>query len=161
MTSLMTILRMFLLQGEDQGLSMESSDVGGVEVTTITLPIDETLAQSGLPISVGNSIDVALDGDTLLIGLGDFVESAILSDGTDSLGSSAGYVDALADDTVNSGVMYLNISSLLAAVDPMLSMMAPQWADIEPYATGLDRMIVVGTADDEVVGARMTIITGQ
>ena len=161
MASLMTILRMSLLQGADQGLSMETADVGGVEVTTITLPIDETLAQSGLPITMGNSIDVALDGDTLLIGLGDFVESAILSDGTDSLGSSAGYVDALADDTVNSGVMYLNISSLLSAVDPMLSMMAPEWADIEPYATGLDRMIAVGTADDEVVGARMTIITGQ
>ena len=57
--------------------------------------------------------------------------------------------------------MYMNISSLLDALDPMLSMMAPEWEMISPYATGLDRMVVVGTADDEVLRARMTVIAGQ
>jgi hypothetical protein len=55
----------------------------------------------------------------------------------------------------------MNISSLLDALDPMLSMMAPEWEMIAPYAAGLDRMIVVGTADDEVLRARMTAIVGQ
>ncbi len=76
MTSLMTVLRLALLQGPDQGVAIDTAEVAGVEVTTITLPIDQMLAESGLPLSVGDSIDVALDGDRLLIGLGDFVESA-------------------------------------------------------------------------------------
>ena len=80
MTSLMTVLRLALLQGADQGVAIDTAEVAGVEVTTITLPIDQVLAESGLPLSVGDSIDVALDGDRLLIGLGDFVESAIMAD---------------------------------------------------------------------------------
>lgn len=163
MTSLLTVLRMVVLEAEaeDQGVAIDTAEVAGVEVTTITLPMDEMMAESGVPISVGDSIDVALDGDRLLIGLGDFVESAIIADSAVSLGSSAGYTDAIAADTANSGVMYMNISSLLDALDPMLSMMASEWETIAPYATGLDRMIVVGTADDEVLRSRMTVIVGQ
>ena len=160
-TSLLTILRMFLLSGEDPGMGIESTEVAGVEVTTITLPIDQTLAESGLPLAVGDSFDVALTEDMLLIGMGDFVENAIIADPADSLGASAGYTDALAGDTANAGVTYMNVSSLLAALDPMLAMMAPEWEMIAPYATGVDRMIVVPTADEEVARARMSVIVGQ
>ena len=160
-TSLLTILRMFLLSGEDPGMGIESTEVAGVEVTTITLPIDQVLAESGLPVAVGDSIDVALTEDMLLIGVGDFVENAIIGDPADSLGASEGYVDALAGDTANAGVTYVNVSSLLAALDPMLAMMAPEWEMIAPYATGVDRIIVVPTADDEVARARMSVIVGQ
>jgi hypothetical protein len=97
----------------------------------------------------------------LLIGMGDFVENAIIADPADSLGASAGYTDALAGDTANAGVTYINVSSLLAALDPMLAMMAPEWEMIAPYATGVDRMIVVPTADEEVARARMSVIVGQ
>ena len=158
-SNLLTVLRMLTM--EQEGISLETADVEGVEVTTINVPLDAMMAESGLPLDIANGIDVAIADGTLLIGLGDFVESAILSDGTDSLGASAGYVDALGDDTVNAGVLYLNISSLLTALDPMLSMMAPEWSQIAPYATGFDRMIAVGTADDEVIGSRMTVIVGQ
>lgn len=160
-SSLLTILRLFLASGEETGMSIETSEMEGVEVTTITLPVDQMLAESGLPISVGDTIDVALTDDQLLIGLGDFVENAIVADPAGSLGNSTGYTDAIADDTTNTGLMYLNIGSLLSVLDPMLSMMAPEWSEIAPYATGLDRMVVVGTADDEVLGARMTVIVGQ
>ncbi len=159
--NLLTVLRMFTTQMEEEGVSLETADVGGVKVTTINVPLDAMMAESGLPLNIANRIDVAVADGTLLIGMGDFVESAILGDGSDSLGASAGYVDALADDTVNSGVLYLNISSLLTALDPMLSMMAPEWSQIAPYATGVDRMIAVGTADDEVLRSRMTVIVGQ
>lgn len=161
MSSVMTILRMLLMQEADTGMSIETADVGGVEVTSINLPLDAMLAESGLPLSVGNNIDVALAGDKLLIGLGDFVESVILSDGSDSLGNSAGYTDALAGETVNSGVMYMDLGSLLTELDPMLSMMVPQWTELAPYASGLDRMVVVNSADDEFVRSRMTMIVGQ
>jgi hypothetical protein len=160
-TSLMAILRLFTLQMAEDGISMETNDVGGVEVTTINVPVDAMVAEAGVPLAMGDSIDVAIFEDTLLMGMGDFVESAILSEGIDSLGDSAGYLDALGEDTVNSGVMYMNISSLLTAVDPLLSMMASEWTQIAPYATGVDRMIVVGTADDEVFGTRMTVIADQ
>ena len=54
--------------------------------------------------------------------------------------------------------MYANIGSLLTQLDPMLSMLVPEWADIAPYATALDRLVAVGTAADDAITARMTII---
>ncbi len=159
--SIISLLRLFGGDPAETGISVETEMVGDVEVTNIMLPLDQMLAGSGLPIALGDSISIAVADGNLLLGLGDFVQSALAADGGDSLGTSAGYVDALAGDTTNSGVMYVNISSLLGALDPMLSMMIPEWADIAPYATGLDRMIAVGTADDEVMRARMTVIANQ
>jgi hypothetical protein len=147
--------------GADSGVSIEETTVGDAAVTVITIPIDDAMAASGLPISVGDTISISVADGTLLIGTGDFVESALSGASVDSLGASAGYTDALADDTVNTGVLYANISSLLAVLDPMISMMVPEWAEIQPYATALDRMIAVGTADDDVLGARMTVIVNQ
>ncbi len=160
-TSIVSLLRLFGGDPAETGISVETEMVGDVEVTNIMLPLDDMMAGSGPPIALGDHISIAVADGNLLLGLGDFVQSALAADGGDSLGTSAGYVDALAGDTTNSGVMYVNISSLLAALDPMLSMMIPQWADIAPYATGLDRMIAVGTADDEVMRARMTVIANQ
>jgi len=159
--NLMTTLSLFTMQMEDEGISVETGTVGDVEITTIMVPMDQMMAGSGLPISVGNSISVAIADGSLLIGSGDFVQASIAGDATDSLGTSAGYIDALGDDTVNAGVMYVNVSSLLTALDPLLSMMGPQWTDIAPYASGFDRIIAVGTADDEVIGSRITVIVGQ
>ena len=160
-TSLLTILRMFLMSAEEPGIGIETAEVAGVEVTTITLPIDEMLAESGVPLGIGDAIDVALTDEQLLIGVGDFVENALLGDPATSLGASAGYTDAVGADTVNAGVTYVNVSSLLAALDPMLAMMAPEWEMISPFATGVDRVIVVPTIDDEVSRARMSVIVGQ
>jgi hypothetical protein len=151
---------MFTMQSEGE-VSVTTSDVEGVEVTTITLPLDALMAESGLPLAVGDSIDVALTDDALLIGLGDFVESAILSDGTDSLGATAGYIDAIGEDTVNTGLLYANVGSLLTAVDPILAMTMPEWSEVAPFASAFDRMVVVGTEDDGTVRTRMTVIVGQ
>lgn len=160
--NLLTVLRLFTMQmAQDGGIAIDTEMVGDVEVTTITLPLDEMLAQEGVPIALGDTVSVAVTDDTLLLGLGDFVESAILSDGSDSLGASEGYVDALDGDTPNAAVMYVNVSSLVAELDPMLSMMAPEWAAISPFAAGVDRFIVVPNEDDEVVSVRMTVIAGQ
>ena len=157
----MTILRLAMASSEDTGVSMDTADVEGVEVTTITLPLDQMMAESGLPLTVGDSIDVALTDDHLLIGLGDFVENALVADAASSLGASDGFTDAVADDTVNTGVMYVDISALLAGLDPMLAMMGSEWEQIAPFANGLDRLVVVGTADEGMLGARMTVIAGQ
>ncbi len=159
--NVISLIKLFGGNPAETGVSVTTEMVGDVEVTSVTVPLDDMTAESGLPIDLGDSISVAVDDGVLLIGLGDFVQAALSADGAGSLGASAGYTDALGDDTVNSGLMYVNISSLLAALDPMLSMMAPEWADIAPYATGFDRMIAVGTADDEVISVRMTVIVNQ
>jgi hypothetical protein len=161
-TSLLTVLRLFTMQmAEEGGIAIETEMVGDVEVTNITLPLDAALAEQGLPVALGDTVSVAVTDDQLLLGLGDFVESAILSDGSDSLGASEGYIDALAGEVPNAGVMYVNVASLVAELDPMLAMMAPEWAEIAPYAAGVDSLIVVPNEDDEVVSARMTVIVGQ
>jgi hypothetical protein len=156
----MSIVRL-LGSTAEAGIAIESVSVDEHTVTVITVPLDAAIAGSGLPISTGDTISVAVADGSLLIGTGDFVENALTQPAVDSLGSSAGYADALAGDTLNSGVLYANISALLTAVDPMISAMVPEWAEIQPYATGLDRMIAVGTADDEVLSGRMTVIANQ
>ena len=94
----------------------------------------------------------------MYLGLGDYVETALTLAEGDSLAANAGYVDAIGTDTTNSGVMYANLGSLLGFIDPMLSAMSPEWAEISPYAASLDRFIAVGTTDEEVMSARMSII---
>ncbi len=160
-SSITTLIQLFGGDPAETGISVETEMVGDVEVTSIILPLDEMLAGSGLPITLGNSISLAVDDGYLLLGLGDFVQSALAGDAAASLGASPGYLDAVGDDSVNSGLMYMNVSSLLEVLDPMLSMMLPQWADIAPYATGVDRIIVVSTAEDDVMGARMSMIVNQ
>jgi len=159
--NLVSLLAGLTVGMSDQGVSLETNDVDGVSVTTLTLPLDQSLAGSGVPFATGDRVELALDGDHLLIGSADFVRSALASDGTGSLADSAGYVDALAGDTANSGVLYVNIGSLLSTLDPMLAMMSPEWESLAPYATALDRFIAVGTADDELLHSRMTVIVGQ
>lgn len=163
---IMSLITLFGGDPAETGVVISTEMVGDVEVTNITVPLDDMSAQAGLPVSLDDTISIAVDDGYLLIGMGDYVQSVIAGDSADSLGTSAGYVDALAGDTTNAGVMYVNVSALLTALDPLLSMMVPDsetgpgWSDIAPYATGLDRMIAVGTADDEVFGARITVIVG-
>jgi hypothetical protein len=157
MERLMSIVTVLGASAE-AGISVETEAVGDVDVTTITLPIDS--AEMGLPFDIGQTLSVALTDSSLLLGTGDFVTNALTQPGTDSLAASAAYTDALGDDTTNSGVVYANIGSLLALLDPMLAALMPEWAEIAPYATALDRFVAVGTADDEVISARMTIIVG-
>ena len=144
--------------GEDvPAIGMDESTVDGVTVTTITLPIDEATGGE-LPINIPQTLSVAVANGTLLIGFGDFVETALTIGEADSLAANAGYVDALGADTTNSGVVYANIGSLLELLDPAMSMFAQEWSEISPYATALDRFVAVGTADDETISARMSII---
>jgi len=152
----------FLTAMDETGtVVVEREMIGDVEVTSITLPLDDALSQGGVPMGVGDTISVALTDDTLLIGLGDFVQSALLAEGTDSLGTSAGYVDALGDQVPNSGVAYVNLGSLLTVLDPMVGAMTPEWAAIQPFAAGLDRIMAVGIGDDDLDGVRIQVIVGQ
>ncbi len=157
---LMSIVRL-LGASEESGITVSNGEVGTYSTTTITLPEEAIAGATGGLVPIDNTITVAVASGHMLIGLGDFVETALSLAPIDSLAGSEGYIDALDGDTPNSGVLYANISSLLTALDPMISMMVPEWADIAPYAVGLDRMIAVGTGDEEVINGRTTIIVGQ
>ncbi len=144
--------------GEDAPqISVDETVIGDADVTTITLPIEEVTGGQ-LPVTIPDTLSVAISDGTLLIGLGDFVENALTGAEADSLAASPGYVDALGEDTSNSGLVYANVGSLLSVLDPLLATMAPEWADIAPFATALDRIIAVGTVDEDVISARMSVI---
>lgn len=146
------------LGGEDAPeISVDETVIGDTDVTTITLPIEEVTGGQ-LPVTIPDTLSVAISDGTLLIGLGDFVENALTQAEADSLATSAGYVDALGEDSSNSGLVYANVGSLLSVLDPLLATMAPEWADIAPFATALDRIVAVGTAEDDVISARMSVI---
>ena len=146
------------LGGEDAPeISVDETVIGDTDVTTITLPIEEVTGGQ-LPVTIPDTLSVAISDGTLLIGLGDFVENALTQAEADSLAASPEYVDALGEDTSNLGLVYANIGSFLGMIDPLLATMAPEWADIAPYATALDRIIAVGTVDEEVISARMSVI---
>ena len=124
---------------------------------TITLPIDESTGGE-LPF---DDPQHAQRGHRrrrrCSSGSGDFVENALTqAEAATRWRPAPGYVDALGEDTTNSGLIYANVGSLLRMLDPLLAMMAPEWADIAPYATALDRFIAVGTADEDVISARMS-----
>jgi hypothetical protein len=168
-TTLMTLLQFIQAANSSQASSAGDADssapdisvtketVDGTQVWAVTVPIDEMTAGSSIVPELGDTISVAVANGNLLIGTGDFVQAALGSDGTASLATSPGYVDAIAGDTVNSGVMYMDIGSMLSTLGPELSTMAPEWEAIAPYTEGLDRMFVVGTVDDDVMRSRMTL----
>jgi len=157
---LLSIVRL-LGAGAETGIAIEETSIGDATVTVITVPTEDLTAGAGLPVDIGDTISVTVSDGTLLIGSGDFVETALTLASVDSLGASAGYTDALGDDTVNAGVLYANVGSLLTEIDPLIGLMVPEWADIQPYVTGLDRLIAVGGIDDEVISTRMTVIVNQ
>lgn len=142
--------------GEESGVSVEQVDVGGVDVTVITLPVEE-MGGAGLPIALPDRIAIAVTDGRLVLGTGEFVAATLELGEVDSLALDPGYVDAIGADTTNSGVLYANIGGLLTAVDPLMTMMVPEWPEIQPWVAGLDRLVAVGAADEDVISTRMTL----
>jgi len=143
--------------GAEAGISLEEEVVNGATVTTITLPVEEVTGDVPLPFDIGETVTVAVADGQFLLGTGDFVATSLGLDEVDSLALNPGYVDALGDDTTNSGVMYAAVGDLLMTIDPLLSLMVPEWTDVSPWVQGLDRFIAVGGTDDDVISTRMTL----
>lgn len=156
---LMSIVRLLSAQA-DSGVTIEDSTVGNTTVTTVTLPMSDVAGNAGLPVNIGNTVSVAISDGTLLFGTGDFVTNALTQGEVDSLALSPGYADALGDNTTNAGVTYVNVSALLTELDPLLAMMSPQWENIKPYATGIDRIVAVGNSSD-VISSKIEIIANS
>jgi hypothetical protein len=146
-----------LASQSDAGVDVTEADVNGTTVTTIKLPTgDDGIEAMGMPLGIG-SLSLALDGDTLLFGTGDFVTDALASDGSSSLATNEGYTSAIAGSTPNVGVVYADIGGLITTLDPLFSMAMDNWDDISPWLAPLDRFVGVGTVDDSVISARLTL----
>ena len=145
--------------GGDGEVAVTESEVDGVTVTSIAFPAEA--AGGDLPVDIGDSLSVALAEGILYLGLGDFVSQALDQDAATSLGSAAGYLGALAEETSNGGVVYVDVGALIESLDPLLTMMVPGWAEVQPWVAGLDRFVAVGRADEEVISARLSLYVAR
>lgn len=156
-SNVVSLLRLFGGDPAESGISVETEMVGDVEVTRIVLPLDTMTAEAGVPIELGDALSVAVADGKLLLGLGDFVQTALLGDAGDSLAASAGYLDALGEDAVNAGFMYMNASEMVTELDPLFASMVEDWEDIQPYASAADSIVAVMTGEDDgAVRMRLT-----
>jgi hypothetical protein len=140
---------------DDAEVAVTESDVDGVTVTTITFSAEAT--EGALPMDIGDSVSLAVADGALYLGIGDFVTQALAQDPATSLGAAPGYVGALGEDTANSGVVYVDVGAILVTLDPLLGLMMPEWSEVQPWVTGLDRFVAVGRAGEDVVSARMSL----
>jgi hypothetical protein len=133
-----------LAMQEDSPVSVTSSDIGGVTVTTITLD-PEAMGGDPLPVPIEPSLSVAISGDRLLLGTGSFVTTSLGLAPDSSLQADARYTDAVeAVGIPNGGFLYLDITGLRTALEPILAFAMPEYADTAPLIEPFDR-VAAGT----------------
>jgi hypothetical protein len=147
------------------GITVTESTVGEVEVTTIHWE-DPAAAEgfSMLPVT-GASLQVAVDGDRVLIGVGErFVTRVLELDAADSLAQSERFATAIGDlgGTNNAGSVWLDLRGAREAVEAavpaeMLSGFVDYEAEIKPWLVPFDYVASVSRLDDERVLTRMLV----
>jgi hypothetical protein len=147
------------------GVTVTESTVGDVEVTTIHW--EEPAAAEGfsmLPVS-GVSLQVAVDGDRVLIGAGErFVTRVLELDAADSLAQSERFATAIGNlgGTNNVGSVWLDLRGAREAVEAavpaeMLSGFADYEADVKPWLVPFDYVASVSRVDGDRVLTRMLV----
>lgn len=148
-TRVTNLLALVRLAGAKAGLTAAESQVADTTVTTITLPPDTTVM--GQPATVS----VAVAGDRLYLGLGDFVEDALTQDGTTSLGSSERFQHAVAEaGTPNAGMVFVDLAGAQAVLESMGATDDDYQTDVKPWLDTLDYLIVSGTSDQDALSAK-------
>lgn len=148
------LVRLAAASGDGE-IDISESEVAGATITTITFPEEAT--EGGLPMDIGDSMSLAVADGTLYLGIGDFVTQALTQDAATSLGAGPGYLAALGEDTANTGVLFVDVGAILETVEPLMSLMVPEWAEVQPWVSGMDRFVAVGRADDDVISTRMSL----
>jgi hypothetical protein len=106
------------------------------------------------------SISLARDGDRLLLGTTGWVTLALDPDSAGSLADDAGYADALATaGSPDAGYLYIDIGAIREAVEPVLALTTPDFAEIAPWLEPLDRAIVgFGVTDEGVMSTTVLLV---
>lgn len=133
------------------GITVQTDTVDGVGVTTIR-------ATPGLETPIAPVLQYAIDGDRVLIGLGDrFVSDALNLDAADSLATSERFTTAIDrfGGQDNAAAMYLDLTGLRTAAESVMGN-APGYADVKPDLEPFDYLAGVS----RVSGGRITSRSG-
>ncbi len=140
----------------DAPFTITESEVAGVPVTTLTFKDGQGLSASGAPIP--SSIGVAVSGDHLYVGLGDFVETALTQDPASSLAADTRYATALeAAGSPNAGMAFVDIAGAQALIESMGVTDERYTTDIKPWLDALDSLVVSSLADDDSLSAKLLL----
>jgi hypothetical protein len=150
-TGLLAFVRLFASRA-DAPFTVAQAEVEGVPVTTITFT-DTAMQGFGAPITPAISIAVA--GDRLYLGVGDFAASALTQDASTSLATDARYANALAAaGTPNSGLAYVDLAGFQTLYETMGGPDETYTTDIKPWFDALDYLVISSTADDDTLSTK-------
>jgi hypothetical protein len=155
--SLLTLIRAISASADPSPVEITSEDVNGVTVTSIALTDAATARMGRLPVEP--RITLALDEGHLYLGLGDFAKDALTREAADSLASAPGYTKALNAVGENGGHAYINVASVLAFAEGMMSSDQREQFDtqVKPYADALDSIIASIGQDDATTNATLML----
>jgi hypothetical protein len=161
---LRSLIELAVQADQSAGVTIARRDVGGVEVTTIRVDVAGSMESPGMFGGSEAIVEYAMDGDTVLLGVGDrFVETSLNVDPAHSLAASERYTSAVQrfGGADNASVLFVDLAGIreavLAAVpaealnDPAAS---PVIANLEP----LDYVVMVVREDGGLVVSRFGLV---
>lgn len=139
------------------GITVTTDDVNGVSVTTLAM------ATSGAPAfgtPFAPALQYAIDGDRVLIGLGDrFVSDAINRDAGDSLASSQRFTAAINrfGGQDNASAMFLDLTGLRVAAESVVGS-DPGYESAKPNLEPFDYLVSVSRVSGDRVVAQAGLV---
>jgi hypothetical protein len=151
--NLLALVRV-LGSGADSPYSVTEAQVAGVTVTTITFAVEGGARAFDLPITP--AISVAVSGDHLYLGLGDFAASALTQDAASSLASDARFANAVTiAGTPNSGLLFVDIAGAQALAESFgLDGDEDYVTNVKPWLDALDFLVLSASAADGVINGK-------
>jgi len=141
------------------GISVQTGSVNGVEVTTLRVEQSGALA-FGTPFAP--ALQYAIDGDRVVIGLGDrFVEAALGMDAADSFARSDRYATAVErfGGADNAATVFVDLAALRQAAEVGAGMQDdPGYAQIKPNLEPFDYLVGVTRVSGDRVVAREGLV---
>jgi hypothetical protein len=163
---LFTQLRGFIeLAGSNAGLALTDETYNGVTITVLDLSGAGALV--GGAVGVPNDIKVAYavtDGVVVFGSSVEFVKAVLDAPSGSNLASTDQFKAALAKvDSVNSGLLWLDITGIRALAEPLMSSddRTMYDADLRPYLEAFDSVIATNVSGDIDEGTVVLSVTGN
>jgi uncharacterized protein DUF3352 len=142
------------------GVTVTTETVGSVEVTTIRADLSSA-GMLGVP--TGAVIEWAIDGDRVLVGVGDRLVRRLLAlDPADSLAQTSRFRTAVErfGGAQNSGVVYLDVAALREAVVSVVppEMLTEYQKTVAPNLEPLDYLVSVTRVEGDGWVSRMALV---
>jgi hypothetical protein len=155
LTNVLALIRL-MGSSDDAPFTISESEVAGVPVTTYTFK--DAQGRSMFAAPVVPAISVAISGDHLYLGLGDFVATALTQDAATSLASDARFGQALATaGSPNTGIVLLDIAGLQSLFESSGAADEGYTTDVKPWLDALDYLVASSTSDGDTVSAKLQL----